>query len=375
MSTPTNRPTLVTEPPPFNLPPDHKGALDDLDDELPWNELQEDAPAWLISVLFHALIVILLGLMSVGVDQHMMDPLELDVLSTYSPVRVEDSLDSAANEVEPEQLVEEFKVLPAMTATAEILGDPVSLTGVVADVNSDWQEMVASENGTQSSTGRGSSTGRHGDESGIGTVIDRTSFFGLAGEGGKFVYVLDRSDSMNAVLMQYSEGTIVGTIVPLEAAKTELKRSLSTLSDSSQFQIVFYNHAVEFFGAGEEDSKMYQATPQNKKLAFNYINRTPGLGSTDHRIALDAGVAFEPDVIFLLTDAQPHNDLSPDVVMRVIKYCKRYHIQINVVHFSDTPRPDSTMIWMAEGTGGKHVFLDLTSFVNSVNATDLIRAF
>ena len=56
----------------------------------------------------------------------------------------------------------------------------------------------------------------------------RTSLFGVVGEGYKFVYVLDRSGSMDGK--------------PLRAVKEELIRSLSTLGSVHQFQIIFYNH-------------------------------------------------------------------------------------------------------------------------------------
>jgi hypothetical protein len=46
-----------------------------------------------------------------------------------------------------------------------------------------------------------------------------------------------------------------------------------------------------------------------------------------------------------------------------------------VVHLSDRPRADSTMIVMAEGTGGKHVFLDLKRYADTVDVDDFIKAF
>lgn len=386
MSTSPNIPALTSDPPPFNAAVSPAMTSEVLDDESPWDEVQEDAPAWLISVLFHAVIVILLGLLSVGADQHMGDPLALDVLATYSPDpdRLDVSLGADMDEVEPEQLVDEFQVLPTASTVSSLASESVSLTGAVADLESNWQKMFPSGNADDSvmasavrglageGEGSGSGNGRSGEGS---AIMDRTSFFGLAGEGGKFVYVFDRSDSMNAVLTRYSEGTIVGTIVPLEAAKRELKRSLSTLSNASEFQIVFYNGTVESIGSGHYEGTMFRATLQNKELAYDYIDETPGQGSTDHRIALDAAAGLEPDVIFLLTDAQRHDDLSPETVARIIKYCKLHHIVINVVHLSDRPRADSTMIIMAEGTGGKHVFLDLKRYADTVDVVDFIKAF
>lgn len=386
MSTSTGFPAYTSEPPPFNFAVESEVMSDVLDDESPWDEVQADTPAWLISVLFHAVIVILLGLLSVSVDQHMGDPLALDVFSTYSPDpdRLDESFGADLDDVEPVQLTDEFQALPTAPTASNLASESVTLAGAVADLESNWQKMIpsgdagaalmASAGGGTAGDGEGGGTakGRSGEGS---AIMDRTSFFGLAGEGGKFVYVFDRSDSMNAVLTRYSEGTLVGTIVPLEAAKRELKRSLSTLSDASEFQIVFYNGTVESIGSGHYEGTMFRATLQNKELAYDYIDQTPGVGSTDHRIALDAAAGLEPDVMFLLTDAQRHDDLSPETVARIIKYCKRHHIVINVVHLSDRPRADSTMIVMAEGTGGKHVFLDLKRYADTVDVDDFIKAF
>src|SRR5262245_17102357 len=54
-----------------------------------------------------------------------------------------------------------------------------------------------------------------------------TQVFGVTGRGRKFVYVFDRSLSMQGA--------------PLAAAKRELIASLGRLEDGQQFQIIFYN--------------------------------------------------------------------------------------------------------------------------------------
>ena len=57
-----------------------------------------------------------------------------------------------------------------------------------------------------------------------------TGVFGVEGEGSKFVYVFDRSGSM-----QGFQGR------PLAAAKRELITSLESLESVHQFQVIFYN--------------------------------------------------------------------------------------------------------------------------------------
>src|SRR5262249_26464602 len=55
----------------------------------------------------------------------------------------------------------------------------------------------------------------------------QTQVFGVTGRGSRFVYVFDRSLSMQGA--------------PLAAAKRELLASLSDLKRVHQFQIIFYN--------------------------------------------------------------------------------------------------------------------------------------
>ncbi len=64
----------------------------------------------------------------------------------------------------------------------------------------------------------------------------RVRLLGIVGEGSKFVYVFDRSDSMNWFDRR-----------PLRAAKAELLASLEGLGETHQFQIIFYNHEPLIF--------------------------------------------------------------------------------------------------------------------------------
>jgi hypothetical protein len=370
MSTSTSLPRLRTQPPAFSLPgrlrtgsnsSAREGAAG-LEVALPWwKELLDDAPAWLSSVLVHMVLVIILGLWVISTPGNSAVPLKLAFGADQS--LPSDDLDEGTIDLATDELKEPLS--STVFASALPNDSPEALARVVSDtpqLNPSGGGSLTGSDLAMSLPGLGADG--EGDEgSGEGRLpADKTSFFGLAGEGGKFVYVLDRSDSMNLILPRFSEGTLIGNIIPLEAAKTELKRSLSALSNTSKFQIVFYNDRVELFHAGRTTQGLYSATNANKEAAYDYIDNTPGQGSTFHKIALEAAVDFDPDVIFLLTDARAENDLPYDVVDRVIDYCKKHRIVLNVVHFSDVPRPDCTLIDMAEGTGGNHIFINLTTF-------------
>src|SRR4051794_36796617 len=117
-----------------------------------------------------------------------------------------------------------------------------------------------------------------------------TQVFGVKGKGSRFVYVFDRSSSM--------EGG------PLLAAKRELIASLQSLQGNHQFQIIFYNeqpHLMPDFRG--RASAMVFANEPGKRLAANFVGGVSAHGSTDHLRALRTALEMRPDVIFLLTDA------------------------------------------------------------------------
>ena len=118
----------------------------------------------------------------------------------------------------------------------------------------------------------------------------KVSVFGVEGTGNKFVYVFDRSSSM--------EGP------PLAAAKRQLIESLQSLESVHQFHIIFFNHAdcrrSIITGGGR---RIAFATDRNKQLAANFVGGITADGGTDRFTALKQALAFRPDVIFFLTDA------------------------------------------------------------------------
>jgi hypothetical protein len=120
-----------------------------------------------------------------------------------------------------------------------------------------------------------------------------TTVFGVSGSGTRFVYVFDRSDSMNG------EGG-----KPLRQAKRELIRSLSTLSERQQFQIVFYNDKPTPFKLAGLPLDMIRGEPGNLAHAQRYVRSIAAYGGTSHEAALKMALRMGPDVIFFLTDAR-----------------------------------------------------------------------
>jgi von Willebrand factor type A domain len=170
--------------------------------------------------------------------------------------------------------------------------------------------------------------------------------FGVQGVGTKFVYVFDRSSSMEGL--------------PLAAAKEQLIASINSLDAVHQFQIVFFNHQMRTFDATGGGHRIAFATDRSKQLAAKFIGGITADGGTDRLAALRAAVAMQPDVIFFLTDADdpmPESELA-----EVAKLNKRANATICTIQFGEGPaqKSDNFLAQLAHSTGGQYGYVDTT---------------
>ena len=324
----------------------------------------EAFPPWLVSMVFHMAIVIILGLIHISTTPG--NTLNLLFLPAES------SGESDANEVGFANFDVEVEAEPVSLSKVDDVAAALAAEQVLTSLDGEWQDLIAAQGAKAtlvSAIGGGAlgegTLSEAGGKVGMGDKTI-TSFFGLEAEGKKIAYVFDRSGSMNSSLTLYSEGSVLGSISPLECAKVELVRSLKTLSKGNEFQIVFYNHDVEVMTDGHYQTSLFHATDTHKQRAKEYVRDMEAFGFTNHLLALETAINLEPDVIFHLTDGEAKDDLHPSVVRRMIKFCQEHYITINVVHFSVHPRENCTLIPLAEETGGKHIFLSLESLAKTM---------
>lgn len=190
---------------------------------------------------------------------------------------------------------------------------------------------------TEGPSGRGGSMGGKG----------RTSMFKVTGEGWKFVYVLDRSDSMNWHHQK-----------PLRAAKSELIASLASLESVHRFQIVFFNEQPEIFNPSGRPNRLAFATDQAKRNARAFVGRILADGGTDRQAALFAAIKLQPDVIFFLTDADAPP--SPGQLYEINR--RAAGITIHTIEFGLGPQrdPNNFLVKLAEQNGGQHGYVDIS---------------
>ncbi len=228
-------------------------------------------------------------------------------------------------------------VLPpveTMTAEVDVMGQGITRT--------DGQEISGNRGSTNDgalSPGRGS-RGRGG--------AARTGVFGLQGEGHTFVYVFDRSGSMDG------HGG-----APLLAAKTELINSLRDLDQVHQFQIIFYNDEPRIFTPQGNTGRLVFGTNQNKALAQRFVGSITASGATRHLEALEMAVQLGPDVIFFLTDADEPR-MMPHELAKIAQMNRG--TTIHTIEFGTAAQGDADnfISRLARQNGGQHVYIDVT---------------
>ena len=179
-----------------------------------------------------------------------------------------------------------------------------------------------------------------------------TSVFGVQGTGSRFVYVFDRSASMEDLGGK-----------PLRAAKTQLRASLNSLASNSQFQIIFYNDRTKSFRSAMGEKNLVTASDDEKVRAERFIDSIRGERGTDHLGALKLALSYGPDVVFLLTDAE--GGFSSRELASIASW-NRSGAVINAIEFGVGNRrgSDRSLRRLAEQSLGQYVYKDVRSFRN-----------
>lgn len=174
----------------------------------------------------------------------------------------------------------------------------------------------------------------------------RTAVFGVQGEGSRFVYVFDRSGSM--------EGA------PLDAAKQQLIASLESLDKVHQFQIIFYNQEPRIMQlVPGQPASMEFANDAGKKKAESFIGSILADGGTRHMEALEMALRLGPDVIFFLTDAEDPK-LSATELARIRRL--NSGTSINAIEFGSGPAGggQNFLKRLAEQNHGNYGYVDIS---------------
>lgn len=193
--------------------------------------------------------------------------------------------------------------------------------------------------------GGGGSGGGSGGGQGRG-IGPGTEFFGAQVHGLSFVYLIDRSGSM-------------GDHAALRVAKRELIASLDRLPPDAKVGVLFYNVRAE--SLTEDDGKpiLVEATNANKEILRRKLGPIAPDDGTRHAVALRAGLALHPEVIFFLTDAKAMNDAETDEIIAEAGSTRIQAIEFGVGRDLEMANP---LRKLAVATGGTYRYIDITKF-------------
>ncbi len=302
---------------------------------------QSRLPAWLFSLVFHFAWIAGLSMM---VDMGPRGAAE-------EPGRTAGIVLKRATDdgdlYEGEESFADSAETAATQLSAEQLAAALPSESIAPDVSSDLPKPPAVGAGATTASGQPSAgeftAGRQRGALPGGSQAS-VQVFGVEGVGSKFVYVFDRSTSM--------EGS------PLTSAKRQLIESLNSLESVHQFQIIFFNNKLQIFDITGGGRRIAFATERNKNLAAKFVGGISAEGGTQRLSALRAAVALRPDVIFFLTDADdamPQSELA-----EISRLNRRGNAAICTIEFGHGLRRHSSnfLVELARLTGGQYAYVD-----------------
>ncbi len=314
-------------------------------------------PAWVLSIVIHgAMLVALLAMMQPaprGTPDAQYGSMGLVLHKTSTTRTNSEPGDGDQPAVRQAAFIEELTP-PLLLAAAQVEAaepaapqqeTPKSTSGTAAPAAKTQPRQTTKASGKGS--GRpAASNGLHGTSgTGNGNYAE-TSVFGVQGKGSKFIYVFDRSASM--------EGR------PLAAAKRQLLESLQSLDSVNQFHIIFFNTKTQAFDITSGGRRIAFASDRNKKLAANFVGGITADGGTDRMYALREALNFAPDVIFFLTDAD--DAMSASEMAELARSNRRVQASICVIEFgkNPAPTPNNFLARLAHDNGGQYGYVDTT---------------
>ena len=223
-------------------------------------------PAWLLSLLLHTLIFVVLILAFASVQRGAEDASDRNagiVLVNAEAQQTEylsegDMAEAAAAESQDAQNPS------PVTASEQLPPDLPGMEAGESQLSGTGEDLAMTLPGADSLITGAPATGNVG-----GQVT--TEVFGVEGTGNKFVYVFDRSASMEGY-----QGR------PLLAAKQQLMQSLESLTANHQFQIIFYNDRTRIFNPFGGVPEILYADDRMKEQAADFVQSIRGDRGTDH---------------------------------------------------------------------------------------------
>jgi hypothetical protein len=315
---------------------------------------QRTTPALLASLAMHVFLLTTIGLIWSRAAKGTGEPADrpVGIAMVHQMADRERFVDTRAIEpTDPEQndQATDASASAAAAAPPADLSPPIDLRGVLKAMESTPSPVAGTGlAGETELTGDAFGSGRGASQS-ADSGAATTTVFGVSGSGSRFVYVFDRSDSMNGFGGR-----------PLRAAKSELLRSLQSLTDRQRFQIVFYNDKPTPFRIEGMPAQLIAGEDSYLARAEQYVNSVAAFGGTEHNDAIKLALRMSPDVIFFLTDARIPR-LSSAQLQVIQDRADRSGTTIHAIEFGAEPvaPADSFLRDLAAMNNGQYQYVDV----------------
>ena len=262
------------------------------------------------------------------------------VREEIEPNRVETvPADELASEPVEERVEISVPLLPEDPPAPTVVENAASIPPLVSTTGSIFDGLLA----PSVATGK-TNTGAGGGWPRLSGGKARVQIFGVEGTGTRFVYLFDRSVSM--------EGT------PLAVAKRQLIQSLDSLDSIHQFQIIFFNHRMSILDSTDQQQRIAYATDRNKSLAEAFIGTISADGGTDRYAAIRQAIRLRPDAIFFLTDAD--DPMPAAEIAKVLFDNRRVGAAIHTIEFGRGVEQGryNFLVQLAEQSGGQYGYVN-----------------
>lgn len=244
------------------------------------------APAWLLSLMLHILVV--LGLAFYTLASLPEKKPKLDLVASVSDVEeMHETPDMELEVMELDELVEEVVEEPISEMVTELTLDSSAMAGDINDV-------IAPDSLTSLTSDMGLMTTEVGGQVGenLGTGMEnngaKSVFFSKSGGKKRVVFVVDNSNSMG-------QGK-------LETALVELNKAVQGMSSDQFFYIVFYSDTAYGLFHPQTAPTLVQATKDNKYKVQAWLPTVQMCLRTNGKEAMQAALNMKPQVLYLLGD-------------------------------------------------------------------------
>ena len=164
---------------------------------------------------------------------------------------------------------------------------------------------------------------------------------GVSGNAMKVVYLCDSSGSM---------------MTKFDTLRQELQKAVDGLRPVQAFDVIFFSEDSYI----AYDKQLAQAVPENKRRAYEFLEKTTCHGSSDPVPGIRAAFATNPQLIYMLTDGDFPNNQAVIEEIKKLNAARpgNQKVKINTIAFMDRGEEYEKLLkQIADENGGLFKFV------------------